>query len=101
MTVDHADDLVPFENVTVISSKAPALLCGIGDAQVWLPRRHIRGKLWCAGDRGRLLIRRWVAHDRHLIGADADAPLKLVIPRRRPRLRLVGHEGGIVPSEVS
>ena len=104
MTVDHADDLVPFKDVTVISSEAPALLCGIGDLQVWLPRRHIRGKLWRSGDHGTLLIRRWVALDRHLIGADAGAFLRLAVSRRRarPRLHLVrGDEGSNLPSKVS
>jgi len=28
---------------------------------------HVAGKLWCAGDRGKLLIRRWVARDRQLV----------------------------------
>ena len=96
MDVDHADDLVPFEDVTVIGSEAPALFCGIGDLQVWLPRRHIRGNLLCTGDRGTLFIRRWIARDRHLIGADAVAALQLAISRPHPqgRLHLVrGDEG--------
>jgi hypothetical protein len=56
-----ADDLVQFLDVTVIRSTAPALLCLIGDQRVWLPRRHISGKLWCTGDRGKLFIPRWLA----------------------------------------
>ena len=88
MTVDRADDLVPFEDVTVISSEAPALFCGIGDLQVWLPRRHIRGRLWCAGDHGTLFIRRWIARDRHLIGTDTVAPLQLTVSRPHPQDRL-------------
>ena len=87
MAVDDADDLVPFENVRVIRSTAPALLCGIGDNQVWLPRGHISGKLWRTGDRGKLFIRRWVARDRRLIDAheaDAVAPPEPSISPRRP-----------------
>ena len=64
----NADDLVPFQDVRVVRSTAPALLCRIGDKNVWLPRSHISGKLWCTGDRGKLFIRRWVARDRNLIG---------------------------------
>ena len=67
MATDDADDLVPFLDVRVIRSTAPALLCRIGDRSVWLPRRHISGKLWCTGDRGKLFIRRWLARDRELI----------------------------------
>jgi len=104
MDVDHADDLVPFLDVTVISSEAPALFCKIGDLQVWLPRQHIRGKLWCTGDHGTLFIRRWIARDRHLIGADAVASLQLAISRPHPpgRLHLVeGTKGRIMPSKGS
>ena len=67
MTTDDADDLVPFLDVRVIRSTAPALLCRIGEKNVWLPRGHISGRLWCTGDRGKLFIRRWVARDRQLI----------------------------------
>jgi hypothetical protein len=56
-----ADELVQFLDVTVIGSTAPALLCLIGDQRVWLPRRHISGKLWRTGDRGKLFIPRWLA----------------------------------------
>ena len=69
MTTDDADDLVPFQDVRVIRSTAPALLCRIGEKSVWLPRWHISGKLWCTGDRGKLFVRRWVARDRDLIDA--------------------------------
>ena len=69
MLEDHADDLVPFARVRVIRTTATALFCAIGDKRVWLPRQHIRGNLLCRGDCGTLLIRRWVALDRHLSGA--------------------------------
>ncbi len=85
MPTDDGDDLVPFQNVRVIRSTAPALLCEIGDKCVWLPRRHISGKLWCTGDRGKLFIRRWVARDRRLIDPDGAAisSLEPSISRRR------------------
>ena len=67
MATDEGDDLVAFEDVRVIKSTAPALLCQIGHRSVWLPRGQISGRLWCTGDRGKLFIRRWVARDRHLI----------------------------------
>ena len=85
MTTLDADDLVSFEDVRVIRSTAPALLCRIGGKSVWLPRGHISGKLWCVGDRGKLFIRRWIARDRHLIdllGAAISSPA----PTPRPRL---------------
>jgi hypothetical protein len=77
MSESDSDDLVQFHDVRVIRSTPPALLCGIGSKRVWLPRRHISGRLWRTGDRGRLLVRGWVARDRHLIaprGADALSP---------------------------
>ena len=85
-TADNADDLVPFRNVTVISSTATALLCGVGGKSVWLPRRHISGRLSCMGDRGTLLIRRWVARERCLLrarGRAAVSPLGPSMARRR------------------
>jgi hypothetical protein len=72
MLTDDAD-LVLFQDVRVIRSTAPALLCRIGEKSVWLPRGHISGKLWCTGDRGKLFIRRWVARDRNLIDAQGAA----------------------------
>jgi hypothetical protein len=86
MDANDADDLVQFSNVLVVRSTAPALLCRIGQRTVWLPRRHVAGKLWCTGDRGKLYVRRWVACDRQLIDSkggptpapDADARLHIV-----------------------
>ena len=78
MPTDNADDLVPFEDVRVIRSAAPALFCRIGEKSVWLPRWHISGKLWCTGDRGKLFIRRWVARDRNLIDAQGAVTLSPV-----------------------
>ena len=78
MANEDGDELVLFQDVRIIGSTAPALLCRIGARTVWLPRRHITGKLWCTGDRGKLFIRRWVALDRNLIdplgGGSSPAP---------------------------
>jgi hypothetical protein len=86
-----ADDFVPFLDVRVISATAPALLCGIADRSVWLPRRHISGKLWCTGDRGKLFIRRWLARDRELIDRHGVAlsPLAPTIAHPPGRLHSV------------
>ena len=91
MGTDDADDLVPFEDVRIIRSTAPALLCRIGARSVWLSRWHISGKLWCTGDRGKLFIRRWVARERNLIdahGAETQPPVSSVA-RLPPALHLV------------
>ena len=66
MFSDDVDELLAFQRVRVVRSTAPALLCAIGDKRVWLPREHIRGRLWSRGDCGTLLVRRWVALDRRL-----------------------------------
>ena len=97
-TADDADDLVRFRNVTVISSTGTALFCGVGGKSVWLPRRHISGRLRCMGDRGTLLIRRWIARDRHLLrpsGTAAGSVLAPSMARRRlaARLHLVRRDG--------
>jgi hypothetical protein len=67
MRTNDVDDFVLFENVRVLRSTPPALLCRVGRRRVWLPRGHISGRLWCVGDRGKLLVRRWLARDRRLI----------------------------------
>jgi len=91
MATDDADDLVPFRNVTVISSTGTSLFCGIGGKSVWLPRRHISGRLYCMGDRGTLLIRRWIARDRHLLRPLAVRAVSLLassMARRRLAIQL-------------
>jgi hypothetical protein len=88
MATDDADDLVAFQDVRVIRSTAPALLCLIGDRSVWLPRGHISGKLWCTGDRGKLFIRRWVARDRDLIDARGAAIASPAVPITRLPVKL-------------
>jgi len=95
MPTDNADDLVPFLDVTVISATSPALLCRIGEKSVWLPRRHISGRLWCVGDRGRLLVRRWLARERQLIAGHRTLA---VAARHSAHLRIVRGERLPFPS---
>ena len=87
MPTDDADDLVPFQDVRVIETTGQALLCRIGNRTIWLPRRHISGKLWCTGDRGKLYVRRWVARERNLIdlhGAAISSPEPSVVRSHLP-----------------
>ena len=91
MAADDADDLVAFRDVTVIRSTAPALLCRIGNRSVWLSRWHVSGKLWCAGDRGKLLVRRWVAREHHLIDLNGAPIASPVAATLRPRLAAQPH----------
>src|SRR5262249_2204705 len=85
MPTDDADDLVPFQDVWVIETTGQALLCRIGNRTVWLPRRHISGKLWCSGDRGKLFVRRWLARDRQLIDQRGEPISPLAPSDARPR----------------
>ena len=73
MLIPDADDLVPFRDVLVIRSTAPALLCRIGARRLWLLRSQISGKLWRTGDRGRLFVRRSVVVDQGLEGERSGA----------------------------
>lgn len=93
VTTGNPDEFVAFPDVRVIGSTVAALLCRVRGRCVWLPRRHISGKLWRIGDRGKLFIRQWVALDRHLIdlhGARVLALAPAMSPARSPaRLYLV------------
>lgn len=82
-----AAEFLAFEHVRVLKSAAGALRCMIGGKRVWLPREHIKGTLWCPGDGGTLLVRRWIALDRHLVLPDVSRPVRLAcqpVPRVRP-----------------
>ena len=96
VTIRNPDELVAFPDVRVIGSTVTDLLCRIRGRCVWLPRRHISGKLLRIGDRGRLFIRQWVALDRRLIDLHAARGLPLspsTSPARLPtRLYLVRPE---------
>lgn len=78
MLTGGGDDFVAFEDARVVRSTAPALLCLVQGREIWLPRMHVAGKLWCAGDRGKLLIRRWVALDRQLVTPSEQGALRSV-----------------------
>jgi hypothetical protein len=88
MATGDPEDLVSFQDVRVIRSTVPALLCRIGERSIWLSRDQISGKLWSTGDRGKLFIRRRVARDRHLIDLHGTP----VQPRAQalPPLHLLG-----------
>ena len=73
-----ANQLWAYDNVRVLDVTAGALRCLIGDKRVWLPRQHVKGTLYCRGDSGTLLVRRWVALDRQLAVPDPSAMVRLV-----------------------
>ena len=85
MALEESDDLVLFHDVRVIRTTQPALLCQIGTKAVWLPRAHVSGKLWQAGDRGKLFIRSWVVREQNLM----PPPVLTTQPRRATSLHLV------------
>ena len=99
MHIENADDLVAFHGVRIIRSTAPALFCAIASKRVWLPREHIKGKLWNRGDSGTLMVRRWIAADRHLTVPNITGGLPIVVdvPEHRDHpLRALA----LVPREV-
>jgi hypothetical protein len=105
MATANADEFLAFQDVRVIEATAQALLCGIRNKRVWLPRLHVSGRLRSAGDRGRLLIRRWIARDRGLIeprGVDAvpGRALGILPRRRRGRLQMLHGARQTPPSAV-
>jgi hypothetical protein len=77
MSTEDADELVAYPHVRVLKSSAGALYCLIGDKRIWLPREHIKGRLWSRGDVGTLLVRRWIALDRHLAEPDEAPAVRL------------------------
>jgi len=90
------DDFVVFEGVRVVRATGSDMCCWIAGRSVWLPRRHVRGKLHSSGDHGELSVRRWVARDRALIDPSGQAR-RVLRPVGRPqaapsgaRLHLVG-----------
>jgi hypothetical protein len=94
MTPHEADELVAFERVRVVRSTAAALQCAIGDKRVWLPREHVKGRLWSRGDCGTLLVRRWIALDRQLTVPELPPSVHLLCsgmpsPPAMRRLRLL------------
>lgn len=67
MVGTDGDDLIRFPDVHVIRATIPAMLCAVGGKRVWIARRHVSGKLWCAGDRGALFLRRSLARELDLL----------------------------------
>lgn len=90
-------DFVAFRHVRVIQATAPALFCAIAAKRVWLPREHVKGRLWSRGDRGTLCVRRWVALDRHLIARRADGVVLTIAPERPPGVLHLLRHGPEVP----
>jgi hypothetical protein len=96
MPEQDADDFVAFEHVRVVRTTSPALYCAFGHKRVWLPREHIRGRLWSRGDCGTLLVRRWVARDRQLIVARRLAVVPPVAARSpQGQLFVLGRDGEV------
>lgn len=79
----ETNGFVPFRHVRIISAAASALFCAIADKRVWLPREHVKGRLWSRGDRGTLLVRRWIALDRQLIAPRGTTVVPIAGPGRR------------------
>jgi hypothetical protein len=67
MSLTEIDGFIAFENVRVVGATAQAVQCRIGNRVVWFPRIHVSGNLEVTRQTCRMLVRRWVAHDRHLV----------------------------------
>lgn len=104
MLLAEIDGFVAVQNVRVIGSTAQTVHCRIGDRNVWLPRMHVVGRLTTTGNQRRLLVRRWVACDRHLIdvGGVATAATRVPSPRHHPgvQLHLVRSEPHATPGRT-
>jgi hypothetical protein len=85
MVAADGDELIRFPDVHVIRATAPAMLCAIGEKRVWISRRHVSGKLWCAGDRGALFLRRSLARELDLIPPARTADVVPIGPTARHR----------------
>jgi len=81
------DEMVRFTDARVIRTTPPALLCAVAGKEVWIPRRHVSGKLWCAGDRGTLFLPRSLARDLALLPPQRTADVLPIGPAaaQRPR----------------
>jgi hypothetical protein len=58
------DELVTFDDVEVLAADAHALRVRVGGSDVWVPNEHMAitdGVVGKPGDRGRLIVPRWVA----------------------------------------
>jgi hypothetical protein len=61
-----------FHTVHILRDAGTAFLCLIGTKQVWVPLTEIRygSEVARIGDRGRLIISRWLAQNMGLRGGD-------------------------------
>ena len=96
MRYGDANELLAFDHVRVLSVMPGALRCLVAGKRVWLPRHHIKGALWCRGDSGRLMVRRWVAVERNLtlpvpavVRLTCESVSAALRPRRSRSLRRV------------
>jgi hypothetical protein len=87
MVAPEGDELIRFADVHVIRATTPAMLCEVAGKRVWIARRHVSGKLWCAGDRGALFVRRSLARELDLLPPQRTAdvvPIGPVAQRPKP-----------------
>jgi hypothetical protein len=80
MVGPDGDELIRFTDVHVIRATTPAMLCEVAGKRVWISRRHVSGKLWCAGDRGALFVRRSLARELDLLPPQRTADVVQIGP---------------------
>ena len=64
---DYED--VEIEDVEVIAATEKAILCLIDGKQHWIPQSQIQpdSEVWKRGDKGTLVISRWIAEQKELL----------------------------------
>ena len=87
------DELVAFEDAEAIEEQAGALHVRVRSRMVWVPHEHMAiadGVIAHAGDRGRLILPRWVA-----IGLGLIIPNLVRLDSAQPSVRHppLGHVG--------
>ena len=62
-------DLVTIEDVTVVHDTGKALLCRVGDREVWIPQSQIHkdSDVYAADTEGCLVIPEWLAIKKGLV----------------------------------
>jgi hypothetical protein len=63
------NELMLFDGVRVVAERSRVLLCLIRDRKVWVQRSHVQegSEVKTRGDRGRLVIPKWLAVDLDLL----------------------------------
>jgi hypothetical protein len=64
------DDSITFEDVEVKVATEKAMLCVIGDDEVWIPRSQVIDDgtdVSAAGDAGTLVVTKWIATEKGLV----------------------------------